>query len=305
MDRLEQPLPDANAWASYFAERIDQWPILRHSKKALLACEGSEQDINQHELVRTILGDPLLATKLMVWAQRRRRSNSRELTTINRVLMMMGMRQFFSLIAAQTTIEEALVDQPQALAWLMSRIARAKKAAHYAHDWALLRRDIEVEEVVVAALLFEISEILLWLHAPRLMLLLVSLRQRYPHHPIDLLQRKVFNTTDVELRAALIDTLELPETLKHLMSSDHWDHPRARTVLLAVRWARRTAKGWEHPGLEEDIALIEQLVHLNRESLLNRLAVPPEQWPRFGVPAPVTGEGNPSVPHQMKQGAIE
>ncbi len=286
MDRLEQPLPDANAWADYFAQRLDKWPILRHSKKALLAWEGSEQEINQHELARTVLGDPLLATKLMVWAQQRRRSGSRELTTINRVLMMMGMRQFFPFVAAQTTVEEYMSDQSKSMAWLMSRIARAKKAAHYAHDWALLRRDIEVEEVSVAALLYELGEILMWLFAPRMMALLLSLRQRFPHHPVELLQRKVFNCSDKELRASLIGALVLPEILKYLMNDEHWENPRTRTVLLAVRWARRTARGWQHPGLVEDVVLIETLVRLNRESLLNRLGVPVELWPKFGVPIP-------------------
>nr|BAL52915.1 hypothetical conserved protein [uncultured beta proteobacterium] len=289
--RIEEPLADAASWADWFRSQIATLPLLRQSQRKIDEAAAHAAEINFHQLAEAVIGDPLLTLRTLVQLQERKKGETRELASITSALMMIGIQPFVRQIQALPTVESILVDSTVALKWLLSRVARARKAAHYAHDWAVLRRDINAEEVTVAALLYEINEILLWLFAPKLMLLLLSLRKRFPTHPIEVLQRKVFNTTDLELRDAVIARLNLPTILKELMNPNNEENPRTRTVLLATRLARHLSrKGWEHPKLESDIEAIEQLVHLNRELLLRRLGTPYEVWPRFGVPVSPTSE---------------
>lgn len=286
--RIEEPLADAAAWAAFFTDQIPLLPILRQTKRRIGELTRHANEINLHALASLVIGDPLLTLRTLVMVHQRKKSSSRDLTGINSALMMIGIAPFARQIQEMETVEAFLEDDRNALTWFLSRVARARKAAHFAHDWASLRRDIEAEEVTVAALLFEINELLLWLYAPKLMALLVALRKRFPQHPIEVLQRKVFNTTDPELRDALIVRLQLPTILKTLMDPQQQEHPRVRTVLLATRLARHVARGWNHPQLLQDIEAIEAHLHLNRETLLRRLGVPFELWLALGVPIPPT-----------------
>lgn len=289
--RIEEPLADAARWAHWFSSQIATLPLLKQSKRKIDEEAAHATEINLHKLAEVVIGDPLLTLRTLVQLQQRKKSETRELASITSALMMLGIQPFLRQIQALDTVESALADQPIALKWLLSRVARARKAAHYAHDWAVLRRDINAEELTVAALLYEINEILLWLFAPKLMLLMLSLRKRFPDHPIEVLQRKVFNTTDFELRDAVIEHLNLPTILKELMNPKNEANPRTRTVLLATRLARHLSRyGWQHPKLVADIEAIEQLIHLNREMLLRRLDAPYEVWPHFGLAIPPTCE---------------
>jgi len=290
--RIDEPLADAQAWAEWFNAQITDLPLLRQTHRRIDELTRHAAEINLHELASVVLADPLLTLRTLVTVHQRKRAASRDLTGITSALMMIGIAPFTRQIGEMSTVETILADERNALTWLLSRVARARKAAHFAHDWSTLRRDIEGEEVTVAATLLEINEILLWLYAPKLMALLVALRKRFPSHPIEVLQRKVFNTTDSELREALINRLQLPTILKDLMDPTKNDNPRVRTVLLATRLARHVTHGWNHPQLPQDIEAIEAHLHINRETLLRRLEVPYELWPTLGVPVPPTAAAN-------------
>ena len=292
MERLEHPLPDAAAWIRFFAERADKVPILRHTKRRLEELRPAAETLNAHVLSQVVLQDPLLTLRLMVTLQKRRPPDlrTRELTTIDRILLMLGIRAFYAECDRMTLVEEELADQPRELAMLLRLIARLRRAARFAREWALLRRDIEVSEVVVAALLHDITEVLMWLYAPRLMSLLIRLRRTYPAIPLEQLQRKVFNATEVEIRNGLIDALELPEILKKLLDDHLLENPRTRTVWLATRLARHLAHGWNDPRIPADLDAIQELVHVNREILLKQLGAPEEAMARLLGPA---GETTP------------
>ena len=62
----------------------------------------------------------------------------------------------------------------------MRSMSRARHAALYAQDWAMLRHDMESDEVVIAALLRDLAEILMWCFAPEPMLKIRALMQANP-----------------------------------------------------------------------------------------------------------------------------
>jgi HD-like signal output (HDOD) protein len=199
--------------------------------------------------------------------------------------MMMGLTPFFDRFADMPTVEDTLVGHPKALVGVLKVIARARRAAHYARDWAILRHDLDVDEVTVAALLQEAVEILCWIAAPILTQRVYDMQRgdRWLRS-IDA-QRAVFGVTAQEILFALVREWQLPELLITLMDEAHAEHPRVRNVVLAANFARHVANGWDNDALPDDIAEIEKLVRLNRETLLSRLGVPQEELFRFVPPA--------------------
>ena len=129
MERLEHPLPDAAAWIRFFAERADKVPILRHTKRRLEELRPAAETLNAHVLSQVVLQDPLLTLRLMVTLQKRRPPDlrTRELTTIDRILLMLGIRAFYAECDRMALVEEELADLPDELTMLLRLIARLRR----------------------------------------------------------------------------------------------------------------------------------------------------------------------------------
>ena len=57
------------------------------------------------------------------------------------------------------------------------------------------------------------------------------------------------------------------------MDIEHAEHPRIRNVQLAVDLARHTVSGWNNAAIPDDFTALENLLHLNRDSLIERLGL--------------------------------
>ena len=66
-----------------------------------------------------------------------------------------------------------------------------------------------------------------------------------------------------------------------LMDDANAELPRVRNVTLAVNLARHSAKDWDNPALPDDFAAIEQLLRIDRPSLMTRLGVPDNLAARY------------------------
>ncbi len=99
----------------------------------------------------------------------RGRSLQRDITTIASPVMMAGIEPFFDRFSELFTHRGSGQGAgPQALLGVLQVIRRAQRAADYAQEWAIWRHDINMEEVRIAALLHDLSEILVWCSAPKL-----------------------------------------------------------------------------------------------------------------------------------------
>jgi HD-like signal output (HDOD) protein len=183
---------------------------------------------------------------------------------------------FFATFSDLPTVEDTLAAHPKALVVALKLIARARRAATLAREFATLRRDHEVQEITVATLLREATEIVCAIHAPTLTLEAIARRQAEPARSAAEVQREVFGISAAELQHALIAAWRLPGLLVELLNNGHADSPRVRTISLATHFARHQARGWTHPALVGDLAELEALLHQPRESLLQRLGVPSE-----------------------------
>lgn len=280
MTVLTAPLESVDAYVSLLSHQ--PLPVLRQTVRELAALRDAQDSVNGKRLAAIVLGDPLMTLKLLAHLQAHRaRSQNHDITTIDRAIMMLGITPFFDTFADMPTVEDQLAAQPKALLGVLQVIARARKAAHFARDWAIVRHDLDVEEITVAALLRDTIEIMCWIFAPNLAQRVRDMQLADPRLRSAVAQRVVFGVTERDILLAMARAWQLPELLVTLLDERNADNPRVRTVRLATRFARHGANGWGNPALPDDIAEIGALIHLGGETLLRRLGVPNEAMPRF------------------------
>lgn len=284
MPLLTHALPSVQAYIDAFSGA--ELPVLRHTLRALDALREGERQPGARELAAVVLADPLMTLRLLTYLEAHRRaSQTHDITTIERALMMLGVEPFFAAFAGLPTVEDTLAAHPKALVVVIKLIARARRAAEFARDFAVLRRDNDVQEITVATLLREATEIVCSIHAPTLTLEAIERQFAAPDRPAAEAQRAVFGVTAAELQHALVVAWRLPELLAGLLESGNADNPRVRTIRLAACFARHQARRWTNPALADDLTELEALLHHPRETLLQRLGVPADVRARLLPPA--------------------
>lgn len=273
---VDTPLPDLGGWVEFY--RQADLPVLRHTASEIERLREDADNVNGRVLSATILHDPLMTLRVLAFIEKHRRERQKtDITTIERALMMIGIGPFFNTFKDLPLVEDRLKGHPKALLGLLKVIARARKAAFWARDWAVLRHDLNVDEIIVATLLHDFAEILMWCFAPALAGR-VKERQTQDHSLRSVaIQGEVFNIPLYELKLALAAEWRLPALLTTLMTPDNAEQPRVRNVKLAVDLARHSANGWDDAALPDDYAAIGELLHLNRETVLKRIGVPPPE----------------------------
>jgi HD-like signal output (HDOD) protein len=171
---------------------------------------------------------------------------------------------------------------------MMQVMSRARHAAMYAQDWSSLRHDVDTNEVVIAALLRDLAEMLLWCFAPGQML---EIRERMR---LDrtlrsaTAQQEVLSFRIIELQIALATTWHLPKLLLSLMDEAHADLPRTKCVALAVALARHSANGWKDAALPDDFAEIARFLKMDPDEVWGRIRhtalLVAKGWEWYGVP---------------------
>jgi len=239
-------------WIALLGER--DIPVLQRSVDALARLRPREDTVNPRELSQIILRDPMLTLTVVRHLQTRsRRRKLAEITTVEHAVMMLGITPFFAAFSNLPAVEDALRDEPQALAGLMRVVSRARTAALYAGAWAARRADIETDEVVVAALLHDMAELLMWCFAPVQVAAIAERKRREPGLRSSQAQQEALGFTLSELQLALAQGWQLPALLTMLMDDAGDPTPRVANVRLAVALARHTAEGWSNPALPDDI----------------------------------------------------
>lgn len=283
---IDHPLKDVAAWMVYF-DQVEV-PVLRRTVEALARFKEMEDDLNGRELADAIMHDPLMTLKVLRYLQHHHsRRQAQEITTISHALMMLGTTPFFKHFSNMPVIEDVLKDHTAALTGLRRTMSRARHAALYAQDWAVLRHDIESDEVVIAALLRDISEMLMWCFAPRLIMTVRALMQHDKTMRSADAQKKVFGFRGLDLQLAMVQAWHLPQLLRELMDEDHADKPRAKNVSLAVRLGRHSANGWQDAGLPDDYRDIAHFLNLGEEAaherILHTTLQAAKSWTWYGV----------------------
>lgn len=267
---LQRPLPDLESWVKYLSQA--DIPVLKRTARELARLRENEENVSGRQVAGAILQDPLMTLRVLAYIEASRRSSqTADITTIDRAVMMIGITPFFARFDNLPLVEDRLKEQPQALIGLLRVIARAREASIFARDWAVQRHDLDVDEVTIAALLHDSAEILLWSFAPTLMLDIRALQANNRGLRSATAQEAVLGIQTTALQLALARAWRLPELLLSLMDDSHAEHPRVRNVIHAVNLARHSANGWNDPAIPDDIAEISKLLGISGESLMARL----------------------------------
>lgn len=269
---IDKPLPNLETWVDCLSRQ--DLPVLKRTVRELAALREKEDTVTSRAIAGVVLQDPLMTVKVLALIESRRRaSQNHDITTIDHAIMMMGISPFFRHFESLVTIEDTLKAHSQALLGVMKVITRARNASRWARDWAIVRHDLDVDEVTVAALLYDCAEILCWVFAPTLSISLRATLLANPGMRSVAAQVTVFGITAHDLQIGLARAWHLPALLVSLMDDANANHPRVRNVVLAVNLARHAANGWDDPALPDDFAGISSLLHISREALLARLGL--------------------------------
>jgi HD-like signal output (HDOD) protein len=255
---LSAPLPHIGAWTHYLMNA--EIPVLAATAQALEALRAKEDDVDANMLTAVIQSDPLMTLKLLSrMAALRRPGSDTETESVTTSLVLMGIGPFFRHFGPQGMVETWLADQPQALQGLQGLLTRAERAGQFALAFALHRGDTDATLIHQAAFLHDFAEMLLWVHAPALMLKIQTAQEADVSLRSSVIQREVLGIQITDLRQSLMKLWHLPELLVNISDERHAELANVKSVVLAVRVARHSAHGWDNAALPddyEDVALL-------------------------------------------------
>jgi HD-like signal output (HDOD) protein len=276
-------------------------PVLARTMEVLTRMSADESGATPQQIAQVVLHDPIMTVNVLQYLQQHRGIHrSAEITTIAHALMMLGTSRFFSHFYGQVSIETRLRENAAALHGLQLVMSRARHAALYAQDWARLRHDVDPEEVMIAALLHDVAEMMMWCFAPVLALEIADRQRRDRTLRSDDVQRAVIGFRLIDLQLELVKVWKLPELLHVLMDGARKRNPRVQNVILAAAVARHSAHGWDDLALPDDYADVAELLGLSSDDVIARIAKVATQaateWEWYGVlslppgvPAPADG----------------
>lgn len=274
---IDQPLRTLKDWVAMFTNAaIPVLPASVAELAELRLMEETRGDVDAYTVSNNLGGDPLITLKVLMQVSQdchRRHVSSPE--TLTSAILMQGIGPFFRSNESVISVMDWLKDHPEALSGLLKVIKRARRAAHLAISFASHRQDEDADMIQEAALLHDFAEMLLWCHAPALALTMAQ-RQKADHtlRSADV-QMEVLGIELPDLAHALMEAWQLPELLIKNTDDRHAEHPRVKTVLLAVRIARHTQYGWDDPhaqaALPDDIADVAQLLTLSEEAARRKI----------------------------------
>jgi HD-like signal output (HDOD) protein len=259
-------------WTAYLtAQRL---PVMPRSKLALHALEAEKGgDLTVDELVALANADPFLCLCLLREAEEKRSSRlGHETATQFAAVMQLGATAFRELLITSPEADETHIG-------LAECEARAVLAGQLAAAWSSSRADASPDEVLMAALLSEIGELLLWHFAPELPESAKEMLETGKAARSAEAQEAICGFKFQDLTVTCAEAWKLPPILIQLIRGH--DNVRARIARLSRNTARHLVTGPDNPALPDDLAKAKQLLpQASMEYLVAGLRqIPPEMQP--------------------------
>lgn len=256
-------------WAAYLTAQ--QLPVMARSKTSLQVLEAERgADLSANDLVKLVDSDPFLCLCLLREAEKRRSTRlGHETSTPLAAVMQLGVAGFRELLLASPETDET---NPG----LVKCESRAAIAGELAAAWSASRSDVSPEEVLMAALLSEMGELMLWHFAPDLPQAALAALATGEAKRTAAAQEVAcgFKFKDLTLKCAEI--WKLPAILVQLIHGH--DTVRANLARLCRDTARHLVAGPDNPALPDDLAAAQKLIpHASMEWLVGELKWVPEE----------------------------
>ena len=273
---MENSSRNLDTWVQFLSEK--EIPVLRQTVRGMAEARERLTEVTGREISAMVLRDPLMTVRILRFTMRHcGKRQLQEITTIEHAVMMLGIEPFFRHFAQLDAIEDQLKPHPQAMLGLLQVIRRAQRAGRFAADWAIWRRDLNSEDIAVAAVLHDLAEVLIWCFAPQDALKIQAMKKADPALRSADAQVAVLGFPLIDLQLALCTKWQLPELLQSLINDGHSERVRVKNVKLAVDLARHSANGWEDPALPDDFLAIEALMSIDHDTLMLRLGLKPPE----------------------------
>ena len=268
MDCPDFPAGSLESWVARLTAA--DFPVLRSTTRQLARLAIDDGDsIGPRDIAKIVIRDPLMSAKLYMHSKRVLGDHKlAEITTVDRLILMLGVPPLLRAFASQPLVEDMLRGNLPALSGLMRVMRRARHAADIAGAFAAKRNDPSFEEIMISALLHDLAEMLLWCCAPTLALETQGRLDADQQLRSATAQRAVFGTGLNELQLELVRHWALPNLLVQLMDDGQAGHPRVRCVTLAVNIARHSLHGWDNAALPDDFLAAAELLSTTPEHVI-------------------------------------
>jgi len=264
---------DISAWVKYISTA--QIPVLKNTARQISALLEDEEKISARGITTVVLNDPMMVFKILSYSQRHKgRSQLQDLVQVEQAIIMMGTSAFFRDIPPAPLVEDTLKGNLPALAHLLKLIRRAHRAAKFAVDWAAHFNDLHAEEVLIAALLHDLAEMLMWCYAPDKMNTIHAMQQADKTIRSKAAQQQILGFALHDLQREIVHAFQLPPLLSKLMQDDASHEQRVRNVTLAVNLARHSANGWGDAALPDDYRDIAELLRMDVDKVMRIVGAP-------------------------------
>jgi HD-like signal output (HDOD) protein len=284
----QQKVTGLTGWIGFLSQA--QIPVLKQTARDLNELQQDTHNCGAREVADAISSDPMFTVKLLRYLQQhKRRSQTNEVVEVEQALIMLGVDTFFSKIPAQPLVQELMLGQTEALIQLLHVVRRSQRASEYARDWSIRLNNLRYEEVRIAALLHDLAEMLLWIYAPKDMLLIHNTQMKDKSLRSRTVQEQVLGFALVALQKALVIEWGLPGLLLTLMDGANTDQPRVRNVVLAVNLSRHSANGWDDAALPDDFRDIGELLRISATDAMSLVAPADAVECDLGKPHPKAG----------------
>jgi len=237
---------------------------IEHSAKTL--------DAPWQAFSQSIQLDPGIALKILRTMGASKNPLRAEDPSLEQATMVMGVEQTVQCVKSLPRLK---LLPKQAHYGMLQVISRSHHAAYQAWYWARALGDLVPEQIYLAALLYDVSEMLLWKSDCETMLQL-SAQLQEQKLPRDEAQYIVLGNSVEHFSRDLARIWNLPQFLQDCLRPENIEQPRIRSVVLAVQMARLAENGWYS---DELVLLLEQVAdHLNKPlaqavSEIHKLAV--------------------------------
>ncbi len=259
-------------WAEFLGH-IDI-PVLRKTSNDLILLRNENTCPSARAAAQIIARDPLMTVKLLRHLQQHRhRRQAHDVMQVEQALIMLGVENTLDQVNTDSQVETLLHAHPAGLVQLLHHTHRAHVAANYALKWAVRLHDMHFEEIRTAALLHDMTELLLWCFVPTKMLAIAAAQQQNPALRSHNAQKEILGFAINELQSKLVIGWKLPELLITLLDDNYASQSRVRNVLLAVDLARHAAHGWDNAALPDDYHAIGELLRLSTNDVMKLLGV--------------------------------
>jgi hypothetical protein len=264
---------DINSWINFIHNA--EIPVLKHTAREIARLKEDEENLSARAISNAVLNDPMMVFKVLTFSQKNKgKKQLQDLVQADQAILMMGTTSFFSNLPPKVLVEDMLKSNLPALMHLLRLVRRAHQAARFAADWATHLADLHAEEVRTAALLHDLSEMLMLCFAPDKMNTIYAMQYADKSLRSAAVQQDVLGFKLLDLQKELVEAFQLPPLLSKLMQDSASSDQRIRNVTLAVNLARHSANGWDDAALPDDYRDIAELLRMDVTRVLRIIGVP-------------------------------